>query len=814
MNKRLYLGAALLISAIGVNAAPVTPQQALQRLSSQKTHRLKGAAQLSKDLLYTYPSVDGEAAVYVFGSLGQQGYILLSADDSQAPLLGYADNGVFDADNMPPQMKEWMDGYARQQEYARQLGLPAYKAPAEDNRKVVAPLMKTTWNQNAPFNMYTPKIGNSQTPTGCVATAMAQVMKYWNYPQSGAGYGSITNPSTGRTETMNLDEDFLWNEMLDSYNGAYTDDQADAVAFLMKACGYSVDMSYTSSVSGSFSIVAAKALMDNFSYNKNIRYYQRDYIEGSEWDEIVYNEVSNGRPVLYGAQSTSGGHEFVCDGYNGDGYYHFNWGWGGMSDGYFILDSLNPNDIGTGGGAGGGFNYKQDIIVGVQPEDEMIYQPRLTQFGELSASSASGKLTLKLSGGGQWLNAGIREISNISLGVGIEPADGSASPVYMVSKTVNLGAPEYMRVNNGLSISYSGVTGSMVVAFPDNLADGKYKVTVSTLADGSTDWVPVLTEASAYNYVYVTKSGASLEVESLPEAVVTLDEAELISPLYYGSVAIFTITVTNHSEKEMTNAFYPELSYNGTTSFIGDGIVLTLQPNETVTQQFTTQFRTASNASVPTSKRQYTLRWFNPNEGSTAYYDYPDEIVTLNISNSNPSVSVSKFEIVNEPTVNEEVPGIGIYPVYQIADIDNIKTAVEIKCDRGFFGYPVYFAIFNTDDLVLGESRSLMQSICEPMMPLEAGDSCEISSVSNMSSGEQGIIYAGMLFYQGQSQMVRMDADPVCFKLVGSAGVGEIEVADGAAPVYYNLQGHEVKNPKKGDLLIKRQGSKVTKIIY
>ena len=814
MNKKLYLGAVLLISAIGMNAAPITPQQALQRLSSQNIHRLKGTAQLNKDLLYTYPSPAGEAAVYVFGSLGQQGYILLSADDSQAPVLGYADNGVFDAVNMPPQMKEWLEGYSRQQEYARQMGLPAYKAPSADGRKAVEPLMKTTWNQNAPFNLYTPAIGGTQTPTGCVATAMAQVMKYWNYPEYGVGTGSITNPSTGRTETMSLNEDFLWNEMLDSYNGAYTDDQADAVAFLMKACGYSVDMSYNTGVSGSFSVIAAKALIENFQYNRNIRYYQRDYIDATQWDEIMYNEISNGRPVLYGAQSTSGGHEFVCDGYNGDGYYHFNWGWGGMSDGYFILDSLNPNDIGTGGGAGGGFNYKQDIIVGVQPETEMIYEPTLTQFGELSATSTSGKLTFKLSDGGQWLNAGILELQNLSLGVAIQPVEGNADPVYVVSKTQNLGAPDYNRVDNGLSISYAGIMGSMVVAFPDNLSDGKYKVTVSTLANGSTEWVPVLTEANAYNYVYVTKSGDSLTVENLPEAVVTLDEAELLSPLYYGSVAIFSITVTNTSDKEMTNAFYPELSANGVRNLIGDGVVLSLQPHETVTKEFTTQFRVVSGVSAPTSKRQYDLRWFNPNEGNNAYYDFPTETVTLNISNSQPQLSVPKFEIVNAKVENEEVPGIGLYPVYQITDIENITTDVEIKCDRGFFGYPVYFAIFNTNDLVLGVSKSLMQSICEPMMPLEAGDSCEISSVSNMSAGDPGVIYAGMLFYQGTNAMVQIDSDPVCFKLIGGAGVDEIGVENSDDVIFYNLQGQKVKNPQKGDLLIKRQGTKATKIIY
>lgn len=798
--------------AAGLSAAPITPQQALQRVSSQKIHKVKGIQSLSKDLLYTYPSSNGDAAVYVFGSNGKEGYLMLSADDSMAPLLGYADNGVFDAENMPPQMKEWLAGYARQQEYARENGIAPYKAPDADGRKAVAPLMKTIWNQNAPFNLYTPQIGRVQTPTGCVATAMAQVMKYWNYPEAGSGTGSITNPNTGRTETMSLSEDFMWDDMLDSYNGTTcTEEQKDAVAFLMKACGYAVDMSYNIGVSGSFSVIAAKALIENFRYNKNLRYYQRDYFEGSRWDEIVYNEVSNGRPVLYGAQSTSGGHEFVCDGYNGEGYYHFNWGWGGMSDGYFLLDSLNPGAIGTGGGAGGGFNYKQDIIVGIQPENEMIYEPTLTQFGELSATAANGRLTFRLSDGGQWLNAGILELQNMSLGICFDSVDGSVDPVYVVSRTQNIGSPDYRRVDNDLNISYSGIMGSMIVGVPGNLPDGKYKITVSTLANNSSQWTPVLTEANAYNYVYVTKSGDNLEVQNMPEATVSLDNVELISKLYYGSVAIFRITATNNSEKVLTNAFYPLLSANNRINLIGDGIVLTLQPHQTVTQEFTTQFRVASGVAAPTSKRQYELTWYNPNEGSNAYYDYPAESVTLDVSNVAPVLEVTKFDISGYDTNYELVPGQEIsMDVYQIPAVSEIEVNVDMSCTRGYFGYPLYFVVYDSKNL----SSDLTRALFEPMVQLEKDDSAEMTTTLNLSFGEVGQTYAGFLFYQGTTDMIQVQNIPICFKLTGASGIDDIDNDEVINPVYYNLQGLEVKNPNKGDLLIKKQGSKTTKIIY
>ncbi len=814
MNKKLYLGAALLIGTVGAFASPITPQQALQRASSQTIRKIKGVAELSRDLLYTYRTSYGDAAVYVFGNSDNKGYILLSADDAMAPVLGYADSGVFEEENMPPQMKEWLAGYARQQEYASQMGLPAYVSSQTDGRKAVEPLMKTTWNQNAPYNLLTPKVDNSQTPTGCVATAMAQVMKYWNYPAAGVGTGVITNPETGRNETMRLDEDFLWEEMLDSYSGSYTDDQADAVAYLMKACGYSVNMSYAVSVSGSFSVYAAKALIDNFKYNPNIRYYQRDYMEATEWDTVIYNEISNGRPILYGAQSTSGGHEFVCDGYSGDGYYHFNWGWGGMSDGYFILDSLNPGAVGTGGGSGGGFNYKQDIVVGIQPEQEMIYEPRLTQFGELNATAKDLSLTLRITENGslsQWVNAGLEELTGLSIGVMIEPVDKNNDAVYVVCKTQRLSAPEYTRVTNGLSISYSGIQGQITAEIPENLPDGKYKVTVSTLASGSEEWVPVFVESEAYNYVYVTKTGNSIETEVLSEAVVTLDSAELTSALYYGSVALFTITATNNSDKEMTSGFYPELSVNGVRNLIGDGIVLTLQPHETVTTEFSSQFRLVSGVSAPTSKKSYDLRWFDPNISSTAYYDIETEVVTLNVSNSRPTLSITRFDIEGVETKVEYVAAAGYeMEVYQVPDVEEIQVNVDLTCSRGFFGYPLYFVVFKTSDL----NADITRSVFDPMKPLEGGDSCDMTSSLNLSFGELNEIYAGFLFYQATTGMVQAQDNPICFKLTGAAGIEEIGSYDNEVPVYYNLQGQEVKNPRKGDILIKKQSGKTTKIVY
>lgn len=800
----------MLAAAFGASAEFVTPEQALERIASHSGQKVKGMLDINRNLLFTYPTETGNPAIYIFGENAKEGYMLLSADDAVAPLLGYADNGNFDFENMPPQMKAWLEGYARQVEYARNKGMGSYKAPAKDSRKVVEPMMQTIWNQSAPFNLYTPKVGGTSTPTGCVATAMAQVMKYWNYPETAVGTGTITNPATGRSESMQLgEENFQWSSMLNSYNDTYTDEEADAVAYLMKACGYASGMSYSTYMSGTFSILAGKAMSDNFLYNPNIMYFQRDYYTASEWDDIVYNEVSNGRPVLYGAQSTSGGHEFVCDGYSGDGFYHFNWGWGGMSDGYFILDALNPGSLGIGGGAGGGFNFNQDILAGVQPENKVIYQPTVTQFGQLTGSAKGLRLTLKATDNGmqsQWVNTNLKDIT-VAIGVAIEAVSGDSETQYVLYKQSRVPAPDYRRTEGGLSLSYTGINGQLAVNFPEELPDGKYKVTVSTKDSNSEEWVPVRTQESAYNYVYVTKAGDTLEVEALPAATMTLDSAELKSELYYGSLVSFEITVTNHSEREMTQGFYPELFFNGRRSLIGDGVVLTLQPNETVTKEFTSQFRALSGGSAPSSSATYDLKWSDPATGS--YYDI-EEMVTMKVSNSNPSLDITKFEIPGVETSKGIVPGAGMTQVYQIEDIENIEIDLDLTNKRGFFGYPLYLVVFN-----LNEGSSMMTSIFEPLIPLNEGESCELSTKINMSIGVLNSTYLGALYYMGPRGYVEVQgANGLYFKLIGKSGVEEIESTENLPAVYYNLHGIEVKHPNKGEILIKKQGTKMEKVIF
>ena len=807
MKKQISFILCGLSFSMGAMAASLTPEQALQRLNTPGMQKIGSMDGVTRDLVYTAKTLSGDPAVYVFENSGKRGYMLLSADDSAAPILGYSDSGSFDPKAMPEQMKWWIEEYGRQIEYARTNNIPAYSAQTRaEDRAVVTPLLKTKWNQTEPYDAMTPVIGGVQSPTGCVATAVAQVMKYWQYPEVATGTGTINNPVDGGTLSMALGEEpFAWDKMLNSYSGKYTDEQAHAVAYLMKAVGYASQMKYGQYSSGAFSYIAGLALMDNFGYNPDIEYCIRNYYGADEWEEMIYNEVANGRPVIYGGQSTSVGHEFVCDGYNGDGYFHFNWGWSGMGDGYFLLNSLNPNALGTGGGSGGGYNYAQDVLVGVQPKKEQVVAPNLVQFGALEASVSGLNMELSVvdaRGTTCWFNTGLHNMT-VNLGLAVQSLE-TGEIKYDSLGSYSVLAPEYS-VGNSLQMYYNGIPGQINYKLPISYDDGKYRLTVVVKSTGSEQWTPVLTMPQYYNYVEVTKTGNKLTVDALPEAAITLESAEAVSALYYGMVAKMKIKATNNSDKELTQGFYPELFSNGKEEMLGDGIVLTVPAHTTVEQEFITTFRLLNGASAPTSQRLYQLAWYDPVNGKM--YDGVVEEVTMKIISGSPSVTINSF-VIEGLTPNNNNPEYSNF--YTIEGGEDVKFLLSMTNKRGFFGYPISVVIFKMD----GSGQDVMRAAFEPLLTLDAKATGETSAVMDLSSLPKNMIYAAGVGYQSGRNLMPLDEDSMIFcEVTAGAGVDVIGVDE--APVkYYNLQGVEVANPAKGQLLIKKQGTKTQKVIY
>ncbi len=375
--RKFTLLTAIATCSLTAGAAVITPGEAINRITaSGDMAKVRGMSGQRLRLVDTR-SIDAEPAIYVFAN-GESGYVFATADDTTAPLLGYVESGSYDPDNLPPALVFYLDDAAAQVEWAR---TEASKQSLKSNSPLrvqhanyaeIQPMVKTQWNQSTPFNNMCPEIDGERCVTGCVATALAQVIAYHKYPVNGTGSKSYTWTSGSTSTTLSYDystANFDWANMLDTYDGTYTETQANAVANLMYACGVGVEMDYGINGSGAATAQSANVLRDYLGYRKDIHSESRSYYDILGWDELVYNQLRDFGPVQFSGSNNEGGHSFVCDGYRPGGYYHFNWGWGGMSDGYFLLTALDPTSQGIGGSSAG-YNFNVAIIANVAPDPD------------------------------------------------------------------------------------------------------------------------------------------------------------------------------------------------------------------------------------------------------------------------------------------------------------------------------------------------------------------------------------------------------------------------------------------------------------
>ena len=393
MGKRLLIVLALFVCGIaGVWADEIDEKQALKEakafLESHRSTSISGGQKMSSN---TSLKLQGKVSgLYVFNATDGSGFIIVSNDDQTTPILGFGENGNIDIEKMPDNMRAWLQGYADEIAWLQKNGGKTAKARANigATRNLgshattdIPPLVETTWNQGTPYNNLCPKYdGTNQAVTGCVATAMAQVMKYHEWPKEDTangkdGYTTAIPSYTTYSYKIELAElpaiRFDWANMKNSYKkDPYTDDEATAVATLMQYCGYSVEMDYGPS-SGSNTDLVAYALKAYFDYNETTQFVSRSMYTLANWTDLIYHELSQNRPVVYGGMSSGGGHEFVCDGYKYESstdFFHINWGWGGTSDNYFVLSALDPDQQGIGGSSSDdGYHFGQDAVIGIQP---------------------------------------------------------------------------------------------------------------------------------------------------------------------------------------------------------------------------------------------------------------------------------------------------------------------------------------------------------------------------------------------------------------------------------------------------------------
>ena len=329
---------------------------------------------------------------YVFNADEKNGFVIVSGDERAGLILGYAENGELDMDSLPENVIWWLSLYEKAIRSIQDsdIGGENISFDKTTDRPTIEPLLKSKWNQGSPYNNKCPLLNERRCVTGCVATAVAQIMNYYRSPISSKAtfrYRTVTNkinmPALPAT-------DFDWENILNVYTSQATEAEIEAIANLMLYCGCALNMDYGLDGSGADSAPVCDAMEYFFGYDNNIKKVYRSDYDSEEWEELVYGELSKKYPVYYsGRTNHDSGHAFVCDGYD-NGFFHINWGWGGYCDGHFKLSVLDPS-VGSYSDteSSDGYTSEQMAVINIVPKDFHGFETRIkdlkTDYSEVKA---------------------------------------------------------------------------------------------------------------------------------------------------------------------------------------------------------------------------------------------------------------------------------------------------------------------------------------------------------------------------------------------------------------------------------------------
>lgn len=751
--------------AMSVRAGVLTPNQALDRVMGD-VGLMSTGKQKSRPHLVSTRSIDNQPAVYVYSLNDDNGYIVLSADDEAVPMLGYSDSGEFDAASINPTMQWWLDEYAAQIKWLRdnhnsdRYLTTTATTTAKQN---IEPMVKTKWNQGAPFNNMCPVDDGKHCVTGCVATAMAQIVNYHKLPADN-GIGIASLDYNGITYSFDFaNESFDWDNMLDSYNGSYTDVQADAVAKLMYACGISAQISYGLGESNGSDVNVATALINNFGFDKGIRMYFREFYTLSEWNDLVYNQLKDYGPVQYGGHNSNAGHAFVCDGYNVGDFFHINWGWGGSSDGYFKLTALDPATQGIGGSLGG-FNIGQEMVGNIcAPRADS--QPSYSMYVQNTLGVSDDELDLGTYGyiSGTFINSSFATL-NGSLGYRLEPVSGG-NDIYRTS-------------NYDVSISHNSGYYNIPFHLPASLAEGSYRLVplwkLSTdsqwrtfdISVGKPKYINVLVEGSKASFTVPTTVKLQAEVKSFD------------SPFFVDKTFALTVKLTNNFDTEyLGTVFAAILTADGSTQVgYAEGFMTDVMPGETTEISYSSKFVVLDGQTITEGDYLIVL--------ADAYGRIISSGYTINMQaapTDQGSISVSSLAV-------KDADGVNAF---------DLEFTADVTCTDGYYIGLLYAYIFSTNRVALAR-------ISTPTLYIPDKTTQHVTFVGCVRNLEVGSQYLTAVYDENLRQLT----GPVTFAVGSTQGIESISADnDVVARDVYDMSGRIVtgKQLKAGVYIVRER---------
>ena len=507
--KKLLLTLLAVMVTVAVNAERVSWQEALQ-----KARQFMPGKQFMETKSFSRSErPDNNEPFYIFNAENNGGFVIVGGDNRMKSILGYAEHGSFDLGRMPENVRWWLGEYTKALENYGKSGT-AVRAKRSATRgtsgvkEAIAPFITTTWGQDSPYNNQCPTYHGNNCLTGCIATAMAQVMNYTRWPEGPTG--EIVSYTT---ETLNLQvpklsaKTFNWDSMTD-----------DEIASLMRYCGQSVGIDYGLDNSGAYDARIPGAMIGKFGYDKGLRIVYRNGYNIENWETMIYNELKAGRPVIYGGQSITSGHSFICHGYQ-DGMFYINWGWDGLFDGYFTLTALNPDGTGS-------YGQDQTAIIGIQkPTGDVAVSNSLVTVTKLEL--LSNETVTRASASADFTEITIKTI---------------LQHAFMEEGTAQIGFALYRGTELKKVLGYSNMditpgfnmTFNAIFSFGSGLADGVYRIVPIYRESETSDWVA--DEGSDWRYVQAVISGNSLIQKVMPDAAhderlkfnpISADEAEV-----------------------------------------------------------------------------------------------------------------------------------------------------------------------------------------------------------------------------------------------------------------------------------------------